>query len=293
MLVRDAVAEYLLSHQANGSADTTIRWYSHMLKHMLSQIGDAQLETVTTHALRQLMADRRGTISQATYKGYATALHALWAWLAEEYSIENPMSRIKRPRSPQPIVRAIVADDFVQMFNAIGDDDYGVRDRALLAFMADTGARLAGIAGLGVGRLYINDGYAIVIEKRDLTRRVVFTTYTARLLHQWLTVRSSSSDMVWTAKTGTPLTTWGIREILKRLKRRAGVTGRANPHSFRHGFARGYLLAGGDVATLAKLLGHSNLNTTAAYYAIFSPGELAELHARRSPLLSMLKENEQ
>jgi len=65
------------------------------------------------------------------------------------------------------------------------------------------------------------------------------------------------------------------------------VSGRCNPHSFRHNFAREYLRNGGDLATLAKLLGHSNISTTASYYAVFASDELAQFHERYSPLKSL------
>jgi integrase/recombinase XerD len=84
--------------------------------------------------------------------------------------------------------------------------------------------------------------------------------------------------------TGEGLTDSGIALILKRLKKRAGVTGRTNPHAFRHGFAREFILNGGDIVVLSKLLGHNNINTTAAFYAIFTEDELAGMHAKFSPL---------
>jgi integrase len=42
--------------------------------------------------------------------------------------------------------------------------------------------------------------------------------------------------------------------------------------------------------TLARLLGHKDVNTTAAYYAVFSDRELADLQAKYSPLRRLLAE---
>lgn len=62
------------------------------------------------------------------------------------------------------------------------------------------------------------------------------------------------------------------------------MTGRTNPHSFRHGFAREWLKAGGDMATLAAIMGHSEPATTLRNYAIFTLDEAIEKHRQYSPM---------
>lgn len=76
------------------------------------------------------------------------------------------------------------------------------------------------------------------------------------------------------------------------MKKRAGVSGRVNPHAFRHNFARAYLQSGGDLVTLTPLLGHVDVNVTAAYYAVFSSDELAAMQEKHSPLLNMLDDDD-
>ena len=72
--------------------------------------------------------------------------------------------------------------------------------------------------------------------------------------------------------------------MLKRRAKQAGVKGHVNPHSFRHAFARDYILSGGDLATLSQLMGHSSILVTKKYYARFNVKELQEKHARHSPV---------
>jgi integrase len=69
------------------------------------------------------------------------------------------------------------------------------------------------------------------------------------------------------------------------------VTGKVNPHAFRHAFAREYLRARGDLSTLSKLMGHSHESITLHYYAQFTPDEVAQAHDRYSPMNRLRNKN--
>ena len=307
MNLNHAVDDFLKAAQADGLSAATCKWYRSLLKAWADQSAAADLSALTTNDLRAYIITLRerqeryvdapqkplqhGRLSPATVAGHVTALHTFWAWAAREYDVPNPMRNVKRPRRQQPEPKAISAADFVRLFNATGDEIAGVRNRALLAFLADTGVRMGGLVGLSVADVDLKRRRAVVREKGNKTRPVVFTAITARFLLAWLSVRQSPSDKLFTAVVGAQdaLTASGVEQILKRLKQKANVRGRVNPHAFRHAFAREYLRAGGDVVTLARLLGHSDVNTTAAYYAVFTQDELAELHEKYSPLKEMLR----
>ncbi len=302
MKIRGAIDEFLLACAADGLRPATIRWYSSILTAFADDFQGCDLGAFTSTMIREYIVGlqnrseryidapqkpvQAGGLSEASIAGHVRALHAFWSWAADEYRLDrNPMANIRRQRNPQPEPKAISPSDFVRLFNATGNDDAGKRDRAMLAFLADTGCRLGGLLALALDNLFLDQHRAIVQEKGGNTRPVVFTGYTERALRQWLTVRQSRTDHVFISMTtGRPLTASGIHQILRRLKARANVKGRVNPHSFRHNFAREYLRNGGDLATLARLLGHSDISTTASYYAVFSQDELAEFHEKFSPL---------
>jgi site-specific recombinase XerD len=300
MKIQAALDDYLLAIRANGLKESTIKWYTSLLGAMVAWFQGRDLVSITTKELREYVVDLRerdsryidapqkpvqeGGLAADSIKGHVTALHSFWEFCAAEYQIDNPMAGIKREKRGQPKPKAIDQSDFVRLFNVTGDNPQGKRDRAILCFLADTGCRLGGLLSLDMNHLYIEDRKALVYEKGNTHRMVVFTYYTARVLDQWLRVRVSSSSKLFTSMTTQePITMSGIHQMLKRLKKAAGVKGRVNPHGFRHRFAIEYLMNGGDEITLAKLLG-DNIQTVALYYTIFSKDELAAMHDKYTPL---------
>lgn len=84
-----------------------------------------------------------------------------------------------------------------------------------------------------------------------------------RSLSKYLETRPpSDSDAVFVGERG-PLTEDGIRAICSKYSACSGVL--FTPHVLRHTFAHRFLDNGGDLASLAQILGHENLNTTAIY----------------------------
>jgi len=288
---------------ADGLKTKTLDWYRALLGAFAAE--HSTLESVTVKDMRLYIVALRGQdyhlagtnkvkkeggLSESTISAHIRALHKFWRWAANEYQIANPMSGVKYPKKPEPKPKAIPMDSVQRLFAATGDDHIGIRNRALLALLIDTGCRAGGLVGLRVEDVDIQQRRAIVLEKGGKTRAVIFTDYTGALIQQWLDVRLPAPTLFYNFETLKPLTTSGLRGILKRLAKRAGVEGKFNPHSFRHLFAREYLKAGGDLATLSKLMGHRDVTTTVHHYAIFTPSEIADKHEQFSPMNQVTKD---
>ena len=72
--------------------------------------------------------------------------------------------------------------------------------------------------------------------------------------------------VVHQAPVGKPITTIGIRSVVKRLAARAGLLHRVNgTHVLRHSFASRMLGAGANLKQIADLLGHQSIDTTTIY----------------------------
>lgn len=308
MDIKTAVDEFMLACEADGTSPKTYRWYQSMLKPMLQRLGEQPLSAVTASMLRAYIVELRnrdsryqeqlqkpkqqGGLSDASINSYIRAAHRFWRWAALEYDLPNPMQKIKRPQSYKATPKVLPLSDWVKMVAVLVPTLEGYRDHAILAFLADTGCRAAGLLSLQLKDVNLERRYAYVVEKGSKRRRLRFTHYTAYTLQIWLAERPMCEHQsFFTCVAGKyfsdPLRYDGLYHLLKRIGERAGVSSPVNPHAFRHGFAKKYLENGGDLASVSRLMGHSSVAVTAHFYAIFTSDELDDRHKRFSPLAGM------
>lgn len=310
MKLNEAIERLLTATIADGRSPRTVEDYRQKLGMLAAYLGaERDVASITADDLRRFVADLRqrkiryeahqyraavpGPLSPATLAGVVRAVKRLFAFLvADGVLAANPAQALRIPRLPKGTEpKAISLDDFLALLRVTeGNDLASLRDRALLLFLADTGCRVGGLVGLQMTDLDLAHLRAWVREKGDRRRAVYMTPPTAEALRAWLAVRpGEEGGPVFVALTGAhgALTTEGVAQVLRRLKRKAGIKGPANPHAFRHGYAREYLRGGGDLATLSDLMGHSSITVTANSYAVFLPAELQERHRRFSPVAQL------
>lgn len=281
----EAIHEFILASEADGRSTSTLTWYKSLMGAFERAFPDAYVQQVTANEIRQyIVSVRKRYDVEDTVSAHTRSLHKFWKWASLEYDIPNPMRNIKYPNKPQAKPRAVSLEDIKKMFQATRKSVSGERDRAILAFLLDTGCRAAGLCNLELADLDIELQKALVTEKGNKTRGIVFGQRTKALLMEWMAKREPNVPYVFhNLETLEPLRPNGLYQLLRRLAKRAGVT-KFNPHGFRHTFAKEYIKSGGDLATLSRLMGHRDVSTTVSHYTIFTDREIAESHERFSPM---------
>lgn len=159
------------------------------------------------------------------------------------------------------------------------------RDKALVLFLVDTGARSGGVVSLTIDQVNSASQTVELIEKGEKSRIVPVSGVTLQALQTWLAVRPvSQSRHVFLNRHGQPLTGSGLYQVLARIAKRAGVEGRFNPHAFRHFFGRKWMESGGDIAPLSDMLGHTQIGITKQFYLRFDIETVRKQHRQHGQL---------
>lgn len=97
-----------------------------------------------------------------------------------------------------------------------------------------------------------------------------------------------NDDYVFLSAYGDQLPSDTVRKRLTRYGEQAGISGdvRVSPHTFRHYFCKTYLLNGGDLFTLQRIVGHADISTTRKYIQMSDENVRAQ-HAQFSPIMRL------
>lgn len=153
----------------------------------------------------------------------------------------------------------------LQMYERLIDGLLSAGNRKWVAYykiLAMSGVRCNELLNIRKGDL---DRHVMKLFTKGKMRRIIFPAKLVDEVHADFE-GMADSDFICVNYCGERLTQRGVRAMLKRHALQYGIPQScAHPHAFRHLFAIEFLKRNKNLALLADLLGHSNVNTTSIY----------------------------
>lgn len=171
-----------------------------------------------------------------------------------------------------PAGRELSMGEISTLLMICGKDDSasGIRDVALIAVLYGAGLRRAEVTELNLAD-YVPDTGKLVVRGKGQKERIAWLNDGANVvLVEWLAVRGDEDGpLFWHINKADKLvnrrlTTQAIFHILRKRGDEAGLR-EFSPHDLRRTFVSDLLDAGADIATVARMAGHANIQTTARY----------------------------
>ena len=138
------------------------------------------------------------------------------------------------------------------------------RDRIMLALGAKCGLRASEIISLKYGdirRMHPSEYCVLMIRggKGGKDRVVPIPPELFHLMNNSLDPAQDFNNYIF------DMSYQGFYKLVKKYGERAEIHKKVTPHMLRHTFAVHRILAGMDIVSLQKILGHSSINTTRIY----------------------------
>jgi integrase/recombinase XerC len=170
--------------------------------------------------------------------------------------VETP----KRERNARSFLRS---DEYTKMLSLAGANP---RDYAILQVFLQTGIRVSELASLRMQDVDFLKPSLTVTGKGKVSREIALEKKGLQALKSYLAVRPESlASRLFLNYKGEPISERGIRKLVVKYTKAAGITKKASCHTLRHTFATYKAEKGVSPFQLQQWLGHANLNTTQIY----------------------------
>lgn len=302
MLLSNIITGYFLDRQTELSPRTVeqYKYFYEMFQKYLT--NDPLFESITAKQVKGFLAHllhERG-LSKKTGSNAWAALSSLWRWASAELACENILKEVAAPKVVSKPIEIFTADEIKRMLAAAeykktyrqkgklvrNRRPSGLRDRAIILALLDCGLRATELCNMKIsdyepsrGRLLVKGG------KGDKDRIVYAGRRTQKALWRYLATRPKArpTDPLFAAGAfaDSHIDRNNLRHMLATIGANAGVTN-VHPHRFRHTMAVAFLRAGGGLAQLRLILGHSELRTV-LIYARLAECDLEKAAADHSP----------
>jgi len=143
----------------------------------------------------------------------------------------------------------------------------GLRDHTIMLLLLETGIRISELVSIALSDIHLREGTILVNGKGAKQRWVPIQSKMRQVLQKYILERGSTlTDALFVTVDNTPLAISSIQKLIKMYGEQAHITNvRVSPHTFRHTMAKFYILAGGDIFSLQRILGHNSMESVRIY----------------------------
>lgn len=234
-------------------------------------------------------------VSMWTVNNYLRNLKVFYNWLVDSKVITiNPMEDIKQYKHSRKPKNDITDFDFNKLIKSLDLTKFSeYRDYVILQLLMDTGMRIGETLSLKDEDIYLDRKAIFIpceINKGRKDRYVFFSSTMQRVLYKWMDYKERyfDSENVFVSSRGSNFNVLNFEKNLKKYCLRSKIQP-ITCHQIRNNFAKRFLLSGGDIFILSKILGHSSVTVTEQAYLDVKTEDIRKSYHKFSPLENMKK----
>jgi integrase/recombinase XerD len=271
--------QFIISKEAEGLRDRTIKdhkdhyryfkkWIDVLYEDLIpSELSIADIREYVSHMKNEL------GLSPVTINVRLRTLKCFLKFLFEEgYITDNMSPLVKLFKTEVDTIDILTDEHITALIKVINKGEYtGFRDYVLIMLLIDTGMRIGEVTALTSDNIDFQQRTIYLQAKKVKNRRgrfVPLSEKVCKLLFELIKFNEQAFQCkeIFMSVYGMPFQKRSIQKRLKQYKDKVGIKDvRVSPHSFRHYFAKSYILNGGDPFTLQQILGHADLQMVRKY----------------------------
>ncbi len=259
-----------------------LKYCAEQLKMKIDKLPCDQIDDEIVRKFLNYLEQQRGC-SPSTRNARLAALKTFFYYLGREVPecLDNSrkIDAIPQKKTPHKTADYLDTNELKAIIDSIDTASRnGIRDKALLLLMYNTGARVQEVVDIKLNDLRLDAASQVKLTGKGKRERACpLWEDTVKAINAYISERKSKKDTeshLFLNDRGDSITRFGIRYIIKKytdkaIKEQPSLKQKkVSPHTLRHTTAMHLLQAGNELNMVRLWLGHANLNTTHMYVEI-------------------------
>ena len=230
---KDLIRAFARHCFASGLKPPRIEKYVRTLRLIAERYLDGRnFDELTRDEMEGVVAEiEMGDYEAWTKHDYEVTLKVFYKWLGREDLVS--WIKPKKPRKEKLPDELLREDEIKRLVEAA----HSARDKALVATLYESGARISEIGNLRIKDVQFDDLGAVVVVRGKTGARRIRLVFAVPYLARWLEEHPRAGDPeapLWVTNRGGMMKYRAIYTQLQKIARRARVRKKVNPHNFRH-----------------------------------------------------------
>jgi integrase/recombinase XerD len=275
----DRFSSYLMVER--GLSKNSVSSYTNDIKQFFSIFGkgnEIKIDKVNTSDIRNYISSLSslGLVSSSIARKISS-LKIFFRFLISENLINyDPTEEIALPKIKKRLPSVLTTNEIIRIINSTQPLNQGrnikeYRNWAMFETLYATGVRISELLSIRTSDISLAEGFIRVMGKGYKERIIPLGKLAIKAIKEYIQsargklLKSKASEYLFLNNHGRRLSRMGFWKILQQYLKKAKITKRVTPHSFRHSFATHLLEGGANLRAVQEMLGHSNITTTQIY----------------------------
>jgi integrase/recombinase XerD len=275
--LKEALEKYLLHCKAKNLAERTISTYEYEVGRFfnyldkvvnVSSVGDINRDLIEDYTLYMIdKVNKKSSVNSNLRSVRAFCNYCMKnGYIKEKFKVNmiKTEKKIKETYSDKELKLLLDKPDLSEC------DFSDYRTWLMINWIMSTGNRMRTIRNIKVKDLDFDSGYIKLRSTKNRYQQIIpFGKELQKIVKEYLEYREGDEDdFLFCNIYGNKMTTTSVTSAVRRYNLSRGV-GKTSTHLFRHTFAKKWILNGGDIFRLQKMLGHKSLEMVKEYVNMF------------------------
>ena len=272
--MEEAFREFYKEKQLLGIAQATLKGYQFTISKFITFFQSKNYQEINHIVLFDYIENLKlKTENIVSINHHLRIVRVFLYWcMQNKYNIKNFKISLLREQELPP--KCHTNDELERLIaHPKKNDDFVTwRNWTVVCFMLSTGCRCGTVVGVKMSDIDFDNNQIIFRHTKNKKIQIVPLSISLKKnLKEYISIWRDVDDKesyLFPNIGEKPLNSHSLRNGYLRFCKRRNVIN-TSLHALRHDFARLWILNGGDVVRLQKILGHSSLNTTQRYVQLF------------------------